>query len=264
MLPKEHGAWVALLVSLFTGWIVLDSFHPAAFAASLLWVSGFILRSPALTARQYWRTDPRRAKKAAAFFFFLLALFIGSAIVFFGGAPAPDIQLVLGAGIPLGLLISLIAAWRRNLRALWVEVLGFAALCLLAPAVILSDPKMELAGALQIYVLSAGYFILALFYVKVRQNWLARSRSGEKFTWVSRARSGMGTCLAHILFLIIVAAFAPFPFLVLGPLWAAARIGFGIFLGKPDLPIMKLGVREMIHSLVYFGITVVIWKFHFS
>lgn len=47
----------------------------------------------------------------------------------------------------------------------------------------------------------------------------------------------------------------------LGPLYAGIKAGIGLGWGKPNLPIMQLGIREMFHSLIYMVIAVCAWKF---
>ena len=63
MIPKEHGAWNALLVCLFAGWFCLGEWNGAALAAISIWLCVFVLRAPLNLARQYRLLDPPKARR---------------------------------------------------------------------------------------------------------------------------------------------------------------------------------------------------------
>jgi hypothetical protein len=261
LLPKEHGAWNALLVCLAAGWVLLGEWNGAAFAASLFWISGFSLRAPLSTFRQYQKADSAKARGALlVFLIFLLTLFL-SGYWFWKEAPEVCFKWVLRAGIPLGLWISFLSVWKRNLRFLWAEIPGFAGLCLLTPAIYLTKPTANEQRALLIYFLFAVYFILALFYVKVRQKWVAETRKGPEISREDRFWDGRWVILFHVFFLVmIVVAAVPAYGMSLGPLYALGRAWTGLKWGKPDLPLMKLGIQEMGHSIAFMILTVAAWK----
>ncbi len=258
MFPKEHGAWNALLVSLFAGWIGLDQWNPVALAATLIWFSGFVLRAPTLTFLQYRKADQAKARKALVFAILLLVALAFSTLYFFRNAPQTALSLVLFLGLPIGVLICGIAVIRRNLRLVIVEVLGFAGICLLAPVLALCSPLIPLSKAFWLYGLFGGYFILAIFYIKVRQKWVALMKDGIHSSLDLRMEDGAAPLLLHALF--VGAVYWANPWMALGPLWALGRVLAGVMGGKPDLPIMRLGVREMIHSLVYLILVMGAWK----
>ncbi len=260
MLPKEHGAWNALLVSLFAGWIILGEWNIAALAASFFWISGFILRGPFSTYCQYKKADPLKSRLALGFAVFLVATLVLSGLVFYQTAPVADIRLVESLAIPLGAVIFVLTVFHRSLRFLAAEIFGFAGICLLVPTLFLTIPKADPTKALWLYAFFAGYFILSLFYVKTRQGWLAQSRKGVNLNWAQRLSKGWIMVLIHFLLVLIIVWLAPSRLWFLGPLYAGFRVLTGVLWGKMGLPIMKLGVREMIHSLVFTVIVLVTWK----
>ncbi len=161
----------------------------------------------------------------------------------------------------MGLWISAWAAWKRNLRFLWVEVPGFAGLCLLTPVLYLAQPAGNIRKALLLYGLFGGYFILSLFYVKVRQKLAAHSTTKPNLAPEDRSWEGRGALLSHVAFVVLaLIAAGPAHGLTLGPLYALIRVWMGLKWGRPNLPLMKLGVREMIHSLVFAGLILGFWK----
>src|SRR5665213_2829704 len=116
LLPKEHGAWNALLVSLTAGWIALGHWNVAALAVSLLWISGFVLRVPLTTYRQYRKADPAKARQAVGVSAFWIMVLILSGIVFYQTAPEKDVRIVCLGAVPLGMVLFILAAVRRSLR----------------------------------------------------------------------------------------------------------------------------------------------------
>lgn len=261
MLPKEHGAWNALLVSLMAGWVALGHWNVPVLAVSFFWLSGFILRAPLTSYRQYRKADPTKARQAAGVSLFWLVVLIFSGIVFYLTAPGKDIRIVCLAAVPLGTVIFILAAVRRSLRFFEAELLGFAGICLAAPVIYLSSPLYDAMKVLWFYALICGYFILALFYVKVRQSWVAQTRLGFRLTLSQGYSRGGFVFLLHVLYIVGVLTTAPSWLWCLGPLYGGIKAGIGLGWGKHNLPIMKLGVREMIHSLVYTVIAVCTWKF---
>jgi hypothetical protein len=261
LLPKEHGAWNALLVSLVVGWMALGQWNVAALAVSILWFSGFVLRAPLTTYRQYRKADPPKARRALGVSVFWLVVLILSGLVFYLTAPGNDIRIVCFTAAPLGTVIFILAAIRRSLRFFEAELLGFIAICLAAPVIYLSSPLNDTIKALWLYVLIGGYFILALLYIKVRQSWVARARRGFQLTVSQRRSQGFFVFLLHGFYIGGVVAMAPSWLWGFGPLYAGIKAGMGLSWGKPNLPIMQLGIREMFHSLIYMMIAFCTWKF---
>ncbi len=261
MFPKEHGAWNVLLVSLAAGWLTLGHWTGPAFAATLIWFSAFILRAPLSTARQYRIADPPKAKRALVFSLLLAVIFTGSVWFFWNQAPRESQQLFLLAAAPLGSLLFVLALVRRSLRILWAELLGFAFLTLGAPVLYLTGPSASFEAACLLYIMLAGYFIISIFYVRIRLAWWHGYRAGENRTSFQRMGDLKWVLAAGALWVIVVFNFpGAGPWQAAAPLAALGRILAGALTGRTDLPMMRLGLREAGQSIVFLVLALVGWK----
>jgi hypothetical protein len=261
MIPKEHGAWNALLVSLCAGWMALAGWNPAAMAASLFWFSAFILRGPLSVVRQYRLADPRRFRRAWGYTLVLFGALALSGVLFYLTAP-PKAALAVGAGaLPLGFLLSLFAFYQRTLRFLAVEMGGFAGLCLLAPVIYLTRDGATWNRAFLIYVLFGGYFLLALLYVRARLGLKKRIGMGGSPGFSGRLYPYSGTLLAWLFYMLAVFWVSGKNWLPLaGPFYTGGRILAGALGEQAGLPAMKLGLQEMTHSLVFMAMVFFNWN----
>jgi len=246
MIPKEHGAWNVLFISITAGWLALGGWNPAALAITVLFILGFVLRAPLSVWRQWRLANPGLARLGLATFSAELVLFAVSGRVFWALSPPEALRWVLLGAIPIGFGMAGLYLRFKNLRFLWAEVLGFLGLTLLVPVVYLCGEGATRDKALWLYALFAGQSVLALTYVKVRQGWLASSRKGGTIDGAARWRDGGRTLAYHGLFVLgILACPHGGGWLALGPLAAFLRASGGISKGRPGLPIMKLGLQEM-------------------
>ncbi len=258
MLPKEHGAWNALGLSFLAGWAALGIWSFPGAMICLFWGAGFLLRGPISIIRQYQKADPPRARRARVYLGFLLLVLGSSGPLFMITAPQADRYWVLGFGFPVGILVLILSVLRRNLRSILPEVFGFAGLCALAPAIYLSAPQTDLSKAGWIYGSVAGYFVLALFYVKVRQKWLALFRQGHELSPKERLAQGWRLVAPYALWAVVIHHSFPVSWVLLSvPAFAVTRVLGGLLWGQMSLPLMKLGVREM--TLSFFYLFLVLW-----
>jgi hypothetical protein len=267
LFPKEHGAWNALLVSLIAGWWTLEGPSPATGAAALLWSAAFVLKTPLSTARQYRVADPSKAAGALGFSFFLASLLLGSAWVFWKQAPSLASNLVLGSAVPTGLLLFILYFVKRTLRFLFAEVLGFLGLCGVAPVLYLTRADAVPEKAVLLFLLIGGYFLLGLLYVRVRFEWMARAKAGERRKQGERRKYPRGFLdIWGVLILgaIWVAAVLFFPgassWQAVAPLYALARMTAGALWGEKLIHPMTLGMREMVHSIVFLVLVLAVWN----
>jgi hypothetical protein len=266
LFPKEHGAWNALLISLAAGWWTLGTSGPAAFAVTFLWLCAFTLKAPLSTFRQYRRADPSKAAKAGAWAFFLAGLLVHSAWTYWKEAPPEASRLILMAALPVGLLLFILYFLRGNLRFLFAESLGFLGLCLVAPALYLSIPAVPWDKAGLLYLLFGGYFLLGLLYVRVRFEWMDRAKAGERRK-VGERRKFSRSFLDIWGVLILSSAWAATVFFfpgssawqVTAPLYALARMVAGALWGERLIQPMTLGMREMVHSIIFLALAMATW-----
>ncbi len=233
------------------GWACQGAFCLAGLDATLLWFSGFILRAPIQTWLQYRRVDKGRSRLALGWAFVLVLTAACAGLDFWMRAPGMAKTLAVEAGFPLGLALLTLAFIKRNLRHWLIEALGFTGLGLLTPVLALMATKPNLPKIIWLSSLLTAYFILSIGYVKLRQNWLARSRKGERWDALKRFGEGKWILLFHIVFLLIAVFGAPGWAWGLAPGWAFLRVLAGVSYGKTSLPLMKLGMREMAHSAVF-------------
>ncbi|HVZ79713.1 MAG TPA: YwiC-like family protein [bacterium] len=261
MLPKEHGAWNGLFIGLAAGWIGLGRFSWAALAVSILWLTAFSLRGPWNIYRQYRNVDPARTYRARIFLALLGLSALAGIWGFVAWAPALSLRMAGRFGVPLGLVLTLLIAWNRNLRFPLAEVLGFSALTLATPVLYLCGPSHDLFWAFWLWGFFGGYFLLSLAGVKIRQKWLEDSRRGRRSLPADRLSQGWWVILLYALWvealgdtcggkLILMAA----------PLYAALRALAGLAWGKPDTPMMRLGILEMVHSILFTSIWAWTWS----
>ncbi len=261
MLPKEHGAWNLLFVSLAAGWMALGQWEASALALSAFWTLGFILRAPFSVYRQYLRADPERARRARGVFI-LEALGLAVALlVFVRIASRPAVFLTLAGAVPAGLALGLIFLLKRTLRWGPSEYLGFAALCLLIPGLYLCSPLSEFVKAERLYFLFAGYFLSTLSYLRMRRAWQGNWRKGIRLSLPQRLKNGFWPLGLHGLVLAGIFFFPAGGYgMVLAPLYALLRVLVGVLTGSPSLSFTVLGIREMAHSLVYMVLVMWFWK----
>lgn len=263
MIPKEHGAWNALLVCLFGGWMSLAEWNMAAVAVSLLWFSGFILRAPLATARQYRLADPQRSRRAWGFSLVLIGILAFSGLVFYKTAPPKALLAVWAGALPLGFLLSLFAYYRRTLKFLAAELAGFAGISLLAPVIYLTRSDAAWNRALLLYALFGGYFLLALLYVRMRLGWKKRDKTSGQLSLGTRLYHLRGPLLVWIIYVLSVHECSRMNvWLLAGPFYSGGRVFAGALWGNEAIPTIKLGIEEMVHSLVFMVISILAWNFN--
>jgi hypothetical protein len=267
MFPKEHGAWNALLVSLAAGWWTLGGSNLAAIALTTLWLSAFILKAPFSTFRQYRIADPSKAAKAGAWALFLFGILLYSAWTYWKQGPPEASRLILFTALPAGLLLFILYSYKRTLRFLFAEALGFLGLCLVAPALYLSIPAVPWDKAGLLYLLFGGYFLLGLLYVRVRFEWMDRAKAGERRKQGERRQYPRGFLdIWGILILTTAWIAAVFffpgasPWQIVAPLYALARMTAGALWGEKLIHPMTLGMREMVHSIVFLVLALATWN----
>lgn len=252
MFPKEHGAWNALILSMAVGWTWLGHFDVAALWASLAWSAGFLSQRPFRLTIQYHKADKSKAKKALFLFLIEAAVALIAGFFFLREASEPSRRWALEVAFPLAATLGLLFLWRRTLRFLAAELLGFVFLCLLAPILGLNVPDIGEEKALWLFFLLSGYFLTTVFYVRLRRKWFLASREKPRLPFPMRLKEGWRLIILQILFLG-VAFFCPHgkALVILGAAESFLKTTLGLLAGKPSLPLMKLGLREMIYSLLF-------------
>lgn len=228
----------------------------AALAVSLFWISSFILRAPLSTARQYRIANPPTARKALAFSLFLVIVLALTGTYFWLNDPVPRSKWIFLASLPLGIGLMIRSWVEKNMRAILVEMLGFAGICLIVPILYYFNSGADDSRPFLLYILFAGYFLLSLLYIKIRQGWLRRCKRNEQLGFKARIWEGKWILLFNLVFTYLVFTWPGAGLCWVAPFFALLRLFVGLTVGRMALPIMKLGLREMAHSILFLALVV--------
>lgn len=261
MFPKEHGAWNCLILSSVAGWFALGHWSEAAGAVSVLWTSAFLIRGPWNFHRQYRRADRVRSRRALVMLAALTAAVLGSLVGAVALTSGPGRWMLIGFGLPLGSILMVLTVRNRNLRSPLAEVLGFLWLTLLVPETYLCDPSHALSGGFWLWGLWGGYFLLGIAGIKVRQKWIEGARKGRPLSPADRFSQSWWVILLYALWVEALGDIpGGSPILMIAPLFAALRTLAGLIWGRPDTPMMRLGLWEMAHSVLFTAIWALTWR----
>ncbi|HXF05323.1 MAG TPA: YwiC-like family protein [Blastocatellia bacterium] len=246
-LPKEHGAWAMVSVSLALGMLVARQVSGRLILLIISVMALFIARESLVAwwrARQRGRSVPE-AERLARFYL---------AVALVTGAPLVLWHHLLGL-VPLGLLagvlllLNLRQAESLEDRTVLGEILAITGLTLAAPAAYYVARGRWESTALWLWVLSALYFTSSVFYVKLRVLSAGRRREEAQ-------RSVWRQCLFYHSFLLaalvllavtgrvnlfVLCAFVP---ILARTLWALLR-------PVRWLNLTRIGILEIVYSLIF-------------
>lgn len=260
-LPREHGAWMMLVVPLIVGalaggsldWPVILTFIAAFFA--------YLARHPlVLIARA--RGDPLRLPRGVLFWlavYSAVAGLSGLAVIAFGSYWLL-IPIAALAGLPLG--VNLYLAARHAEMSIVGEMLGIAGLALGAPAtyyVAFGAPGLQMVG---LWLLTFFYFGGTVFYVKLKVR--VHSRQDPPHSTLQRLLIGRVTLFYHAAVigfaaLLVATGLAP----LLAPLAyvpVTCRAIQGVFDWRRAVNIKRLGVIEIAHSLIFATLLIIAYR----
>lgn len=246
-LPKEHGAWAMVSVSLALGMLVARQVSARLILLGVSVMALFVARESLVTC---WRARQRGRRVAEAEH--LARFYLGVALV--AGAPLVFWHRLWGL-IPLGLLagilllLNLRQAESLQDRTIVGEILAIMGLTLVAPAAYYVARGRWESTALWLWALSALYFTSSVFYVKLRVLSAGQRREEAR-------RSVWRQCLFYHSFLLmalillavtgrvnlfVLCAFVP----ILGrTLWGLRR-------PVRWLNLRRIGILEIIYSLIF-------------
>jgi hypothetical protein len=245
--PKEHGAWAMLYVSLGVGTAVAGRLSWTTLSLALSATFLFIGRE---SFGAWWRGFRRRRGSGAAGRVFMA--YLGLSVL--SGAP-----LVLISGLfwvlPFGLLMLALAginaeqsAWgkHRTARGEIMVIVGLTGSA--AAAHYVASGRLE-ATAFWLWGLTALYFTSSVFFVKAL---VKAAHSRDKY----RVKRSMQHCVSYHLFLVGVLAIvllvrpAP-PLVVLAFIPALARTAWRLARPVKKVNLKRIGVLEIVYSLFY-------------
>jgi len=162
-LSPEHGVYVVLLVSFFTGAAAAQQWTWVTSLAFLCAWAGFQAEHPLtlqIKQRRSWK--PRFLIWGGLY----TGIALGIAVYLFLQTP---ILLWLYLGAIAAFLIDSVAVFYRRQKSIWNEFLTFAAVCLAAPLAAIATTGTATIVLLGLWLLNTLFFSSAIFTVKLRK-----------------------------------------------------------------------------------------------
>ena len=169
ILPAEHGSWSWLLVPFLVGTAVSQTFNLPVILVLVGGLAFFLLRQPATVWLRARQGKGRRSDEPLALRILLLlggvVLLNGLGLLWYGRF------IMITLLLPFGLLMFAylqVAQGSQSTRTLRMELIGAAALALMAPAVMLAALGQSYATVWLVWGLMAAQNVLGVFYVRQR------------------------------------------------------------------------------------------------
>jgi hypothetical protein len=261
-LPREHGAWAMFLVSLSVGWLVGGRWNAQGIVFALTAAGVFLGRYPlALALKAQRRRKPlERSLLIWAGIYLAISGMGGVWLVSTGQRPG------LLAFAPLAGILSLAylrQVARRTESSVLGELIGIAGLVLSAPGAYYASTGRFDATAGALWALHTLYFSGAVFYIKLKVREQTRREAPPRLS--ARLVAGRA-CLAYqttaltlvalLTLLRWMPALAP---LALIPVTIKALVGALRWQDRRSLSLLRLGLAEVAHSLLFGVMTVLIF-----
>ena len=162
----EHGAYVVLLLSFLTGAAAAQQWTWATTLALVCAYCGFQAEHPLglqIKQRRSWK--PRFLVWTGVYggIAGVLALWL-----FWQHLENWSLLAIYGAAV-VATLVDGVSVWQRQQRAIWNELITFAAVCLSAPLAYTATVGMVTGPVIGLWVLNTLFFSSAIFTVKLRK-----------------------------------------------------------------------------------------------
>jgi|SRR5688572_27852659 len=258
-LPKEHGSWVMLSAPLLMGLILAPAWHWRTLALLVAALAFFLMRYPLATLVK----TRKRANVDKAYLWRWAAIY-GSIALLSGGwlVLAYNLWWLLVMGSVGGLLIGL-HLWlvsRRQEMSLAGELSAIFGLALGAPlAYYVAGGRLD-STALLLGLINGLYFGGTVFYIKLkvrRQPRLADPAHLGQRLLEAKACLGYQTLALSLIILLATLRLAPL-LIPLALLPSTLKVLFGAWQwqDKKSLSLVRLGLVEMFHSVVFAGLVI--------
>lgn len=261
-LPKEHGSWAMLIVPLLLGLFVAPAWHGRALILLTAALGFFLTRYPLVVL-----VKTRKRPTADRAYLWRWAALYGVITVLCGGWLVLMHRLVwlaviglFGAGL---LLFNLWLVSRRQELSLPGELTGIAGLALGAPmAYYAASGQLDSTAAL-LGLINFLYFGGTVFYIKLKVRQQPRlpapERVGERLV---KAKACLAYQTAALTLLVALAALRWTPlFLPLAFIPVTVKMVYGAWhwQDKKSLSLVRLGLAEIAHAVVFAGLVSVIF-----
>lgn len=249
--PRQHGAWSALISCFILGTAVGGSFGMEAILLLVSVFTGFLARHSAALYLRLSRTDDNRKKVLTlAIGYFSVFLSVGALLVIWYEL---RVFLLLGFFALVFLSIMLILEQQRREFTIMGELIGMVGLSLVAPAAEYSTTGVFSTQTVGLWIICSLFFGGSVFHVR----YLVRKRIESTGPSLVRIRAGLPSVAYHLAalavavslgtFIGILPSFSPMALLpvTLKALWAVGRRY------KAPLPVHRIGYVELIHTLIF-------------
>ena len=262
-LPREHGAWAMFLVSLFVGWLVAGQWNIQGVVYALSATGIFLARHPLGLVLKAWR---RRKPLERS-----LTIWAGIYLAFSGlggiwlvtlGQRAQLLALIPLVGLLLMAYLSQVM--RRKESSILGELTGIAGLVLNAPAAYYAATGHFDATAGGLWAIHLLYFSGSVFYIKLKVREQTRREAPSQLS--QRLIAGRACLTYQTLALSIVALLASLRWmpalmpLALVPVTIKAIVGALRWQDRRSLSLIRLGLIEVAHSLLFGALAILIFS----
>lgn len=258
-LPREHGAWAMVYVPFVLGVAVAGTVNLAVVLLLVATSALFISRESLLV---WWRAQKRgRQTQSAAdsqrllLIYLLVAALTGLPLIlgykFYG-------LLLFGL---LGATLLILNGWKATDfedRTVQSELLAIAGMTMTAPAAYYVASGQWGPKTFWLWALSAAYFASSVFYVKLRVSGLHAKKPDDKQRARWQCAIYHGFLLASLLALAFTRSLSLFLLIAFAPV--LARTAWSLFKPSSQLNLKRIGIAEIIYSLIFLIFTVVTFR----
>ncbi|MCB8947139.1 MAG: YwiC-like family protein [Ardenticatenaceae bacterium] len=169
ILPAEHGSWSWLLVPFLVGTAVAETVNLPVLLVLVGGLAFFLLRQPATV---WLRARQGRGRRSDGPLALRIMLVLGGIVLLCGlGLLAYGRSIMITLLLPFGVLMFAYlqaAEGPQSTRSLRMELIGAAALALMAPAAMLAALGQSYQAVWLVWGLLAAQNVLGVFYVRQR------------------------------------------------------------------------------------------------
>jgi hypothetical protein len=261
-LPKEHGSWAMFIVPLLVGFIVAPVWQARGWVLVVAALGFFLVRYP-LALLVKTRHRPRRDRPVLWRWTILYAGLAGLG----GGWLVVTYRLgwlvILGLAAGLLVLFHLWLVARRQEMSVAGELAGIVGLALGAPLAYYTVSGQLDSTAALLWLVNALYFGGTVFYIKLKVRGQPREaaprQSAQRFAKAKACLIYQMTALT-ILMLLAFWQLAPnLTPLALVPATLKTLWGAWHWQDRKSLKMLRLGVIEIIHSIAFAGLMIIIF-----
>jgi hypothetical protein len=262
-LPKEHGSWAMLTIPLLLGVMIASDWQWRVLVLLVAAASFFLMRLPlALLIKSRKRVSGGKAS------LWQWAVIYGGITIFSSGwlILAQSLWWLAMMGL-VGSMLLLFNLWlvsQRQEMSVAGELVGIAGLALGAPmGYYVASGQLD-GTAAALWLINALYFGGTVFYVKLKVRQQPRlpapNRLSERLVKAKACLAYQTIALTLIILLVTLRQAPLLSPLALAPTTLKMLYGAWRWQDKKSLNMVRLGVAEIFHVVVFAGLVVVVFR----